>query len=547
MFCPKCGAEVDEGSKFCTECGASLEQAAKIVGEMRSKREVDAEGAAGPEASDAETAADCEDCSSEVVDTSEGSAGELSDAVMKPVGEDAELDKTSQYEESLDEAVPIELEDANGSEPQPAAAAAPATESVQASASAPVSAQSQLEPPKKKEPKAFYIFGIAIGLVAIGLMSWQLFFNKPGGGAVTFGQKDPVVCTVETKITPTDKNGKKLTSYVVELVGENNYTAKAGVTGEGGLSLATFNDAKPGTYTLKVTNKKSQVEYSVPVKIVKKSQAQDVAQTDVTIQVPSPKDNATDSKESGDDTKAGAIQTAAYRAYNLKCQEYLSECGKGTVVEPSNSNALGLTGLCVADLVDFDNDGVEELLTVTCGLDDNAFSATWGTSAANTAYEVNVWAYEDGGLRRAYSGNWVDNSNGGGEFLSLVKRDDKVFIRQMTYGLSADMQAKIAGEQTVATESYSFIGKAKNHFKTMDSAEFAGVWDSGDSKSYCIINGADASEEDLMSLMSKYGDYRTYNLVDFSYEGSSYSESSSLGIKQVQKKTADTLAKLADA
>ena len=488
MFCPKCGAKVDNDSKFCTECGASLADTAKIVAEVREQKEPESE----------------------------------------PDGESTDVGSAS--------TPTCEPEAQAGDGSEVAAQPAPGSEVPQ-----------QVSTPKKKEPKALYVLGIAVGLVVIGVLSWQFFFNKSNGDTAAFGQKSVIVCTVETKITPTDKDGKKIKSYTVELVGDNGYTAKARVNGENGFPLSTFGDAKAGTYALKVTNKKSKVEYSVPVKIVKKSQTQDTAQTEVTIRVPSLKGDANDDKTSGDDEKADATQTAAYRAYNQKCQEFLSKYGKSTVIEPSNSNALGLTGLCVADLVDFDDDGVEELLTVTCGLDDNAFFTTWGTSAANTAYEVNVWAYEDGGLRQAYSGNWVDNSNGAGEFLSLVNRGDQVFIRQMTYGLSADMQAKIAGGQTIATESYSFIGKAKNHFKTMDRAEFAGVWDSGESKSYCTINGTDASEEDLMSLMSKYGDYRTYNLVDFSYEGSSYSESSSLGIKQVQKKTANTLAKLADA
>ena len=306
MFCPKCGAKVDDDSKFCTECGTSLEQAAKIVDEMRSKREADAEGTAtGPETSDAETAAGCEDCSSAAADTPEVSVVEPVDAVEEPASEDTEPDKTSQHEESLDEAAPVELEGAIGSESQldASAAAVPAAESVQASTSASIPAQSQPEAPKKKEPKAFYVFGIVVGLVAIALMSWQLFFNKPAGNTATFGQKDPIVCTVETKISPTDKDGKKLTSYTVELVGENDYTAKAKVTGEGGFSLSTFNDAKPGTYTLKVTNKKSQVEYGVPVKIVKKGQAQETAQPEVTIQVPESKTNGGASGGEGDSRK----------------------------------------------------------------------------------------------------------------------------------------------------------------------------------------------------------------------------------------------------
>ena len=235
MFCPKCGAKVDDDSKFCTECGASLGAATKIVAEVREQRESEAELDDGGLTAD-------ETASSPVCEP-EVQAGDGSEVTTQP---------------------------------------APDSEAPQ-----------QISASKKKEPKALYVLGIAVGLVAIGILSWQLFFNKPGGESATFGQKSAIVCTVETKITPTDKDGKKIKSYTVELVGDNDYAAKAHVDGEDGFPLSTFGDAKAGKYTLKVTDKKSKIEYSTPVKIVKKGKAGSEVKSEVTVQVPN------ESKQSG--------------------------------------------------------------------------------------------------------------------------------------------------------------------------------------------------------------------------------------------------------
>ena len=344
MFCPKCGAKVDGDSKYCTECGASLTEAAKIVNEMCSRRGEEAaptEDAAGSievAASSGEVVPEPNDIAGESVSgiTEESDA----EAVAESADEVPKAGEPSQDEEGFSLCCPPMKQRLSSL----TTCRAKSRGSASSSASAPD--QPQSDSPKKKDYKAFYIFSIIVGLVAIGLMSWQLFFSKPGGGTATFGQKDAVVCTLETRVTPKDKDGKALTSYVVELVGKDGYTAKARVNGDGGFLLDTFNDAKPGTYTLKVTNKKSKVEYSVPVKIVKKTSDNANTQTELTVQVPDEAktdgvENATKKNDGKSDSKKEATVTykSANEAFGAVLDQYRDAAADA--VEYSNSHSQG--------------------------------------------------------------------------------------------------------------------------------------------------------------------------------------------------------------
>ena len=319
MFCPKCGAKVDDDSKFCTECGASLGAAAKIVVEVRGQREP------GSEPDDGGSM----DAEGSPVATSEAETQPSNEMETIARADDAEPLDLSDRERALEQESTEDCGTGRASVPD---STAPESDSA-ASESSPSTVESdsiaselgampeanqaarlqadprpvhgseasqQVSTPKKKDHKALRIIGIAVGLVAIDILSWRLFFNKPNGNTATFGQKSAIVCTVETKITPTDKDGKKIKSYTVELVGENGYTAKARINGENGFPLSTFNDAKAGKYTLKVTNKKSQVEYNVPVRIVKKDKADNKIKSEVTVQVPDEKKQAGSTKAKDD-------------------------------------------------------------------------------------------------------------------------------------------------------------------------------------------------------------------------------------------------------
>lgn len=497
MFCPKCGAKLADNLKFCTECGASLEGAAQVMAEVRERTSADAS-------------------------PSELSGETLADGTM--------------VADAVDEAVEVEPE--FGTDEHVPDNTLQVSESVQTSTTANVA--SKAATPQRKEPKVLYVLGIVVGLIVIGLVSWQLFFSDFGGNFATFGQKESVICALDTKVIPTDQDGNKITSFVAELIDESGRSSKVKVTGESGFSMGKFKDVNEGSYTLKVTNKRTKVEYSIPVKLVSGSHKSE-AETEITIQASAKKPGADARKDNADEEDVDPSQIAAYRAYGQKCHEYLNKYGEARVVE---TYGYALTGFCVADLIDFDNDGNDELLTITCDLDEGASQMDWAGTDSTKPYEVEVWSYVDGGLKRVYEQHWVDFSNGGGEYLTLTEKAGKIFIESNMYAMSDQMKAVCETGDVFSASITTMRGKKGDSFENDISIEYASQDTSDGYESFYLVQGKPASEGEYADVLKSYNQHAIYALFDFSMTRNEYQDSTYLPLQDVQQRTADTLSKL---
>lgn len=497
MFCPKCGAKLADNLKFCTECGASLEGAAQVLDEVREKTRTDG----SPSELSGETLAD---------------GATVTDAVDEAVGVEPEF--------GTDEHVPDNT--------------LQVSESVQTSTTA--NAASQAATPQRKEPKALYVVGIVVGLIVIGIVSWQIFFNGSNANVAMFGQKESVICVLDTKVIPTDPDGNKITSFVAELIDESGRSSKVKVTGESGFSMGKFKDAKEGSYTLKVTNKRTKVEYSIPVKLVGGSHKTE-AETEITVHAPAKKPAEDARKDNADGEDVDPSQIAAYRAYSQKCHEYLNNYGEARVVE---TYGYALTGFCVADLIDFDNDGNDELLTITCDLDEGASQMDWAGTDSTKPYEVEVWSYVDGGLKRVYEQHWVDFSNGGGEYLTLTEKAGKIFIESNMYAMSDQMKAMCETGDVLSASITTMHGKKGDSFENDISIEYASQDTADGYKSFYLVQGKPASEGEYADVLKSYDQHAIYALFDFSMTRNEYQDSTYLSLRDVQQRTVDTLSKL---
>lgn len=179
----------------------------------------------------------------------------------------------------------------------------PVAKPVAAPAPAPVANVSA----QKKDPKALYIVGIIVGLAAIAIFSYLLFFSKSSDDVAHYGQDKAIVVAQESKITPTDAKGEKIKKYSVTLNGDNGYSTNAEVKGDEGFTVSQLPDIKPGKYTLTVKDSKTKVEWSVPVEVVDNSKS-DEAVKDVSLDVPKA-DSADAKADEGDKRTETPLRT----------------------------------------------------------------------------------------------------------------------------------------------------------------------------------------------------------------------------------------------
>lgn len=535
MFCPNCGFELDGDLRYCTECGYALEDAKAVLNSA--SNEVAEEPSVINEAAEEIFASD----ETEKEPSAGAEAGEEKSPVeSEPVADEEDDRPKDDVSSDATPSIPaVRADRPKPSNPvaKPVAAPAPAS-------AANVSAQ-------KKDPKALYIVGIIVGLAAIAIFSYLLFFSKSSDDVAHYGQDKAIVVAQESKITPTDAKGEKIKKYSVTLNGDNGYSTNAEVKGDEGFTVSQLPDIKPGKYTLTVKDSKTKVEWSVPVEVVDNSKS-DEAVKDVSLEVPKA-DSADAKADEGDkkDGNAAADNAAASAAYKQKCQEYLARYGEPQMVEIEDYMSA-LRGFCLADLVDFDNDGVSELVTVVNDMSADDMKSAWdgNIEELQKSYTVEVWSAEDGGIKRIYSQKWLDNSNGGSMYLPLVKDDEQnVLLGKRTYEICDALKAKLSGKQITYGDNWSLFGKKDDSLSLVLNREAWSVSVSGGNLGdYYASNGKEISEKDFNALNS-YTDfnhqYCTYYFVDFSSSSQgSFSDVPVVGCSQMSDRTNSTLKKL---
>ena len=122
-----------------------------------------------------------------------------------------------------------------------------------------------------------------------------------------------------------------------------------------------------------------------------------------------------DLQETAAETEA---DVACFGAYGSICNERLTEYGTGSIgTAQSHSKGKYLSGLSVVRLMDFDADGIEELLLIyMTGFDD-----TWGWSGC---YEI--WTYKNGEATQAIASEEFSSGQSGQQELEYLEQDGKI-------------------------------------------------------------------------------------------------------------------------
>lgn len=454
MFCAKCGNKLSDGARFCVNCGAPV--AARDGADVPVSAQGDAQGGDAPDAT-------------------------VAAPVLVPA------DATS-------DAAPGP--DTVSAEPEAASAAdAPA-------------APADTAAKKKKTP--FIIAAAILVIVIIGVAAFFLLGNK-GAGDIEFGQDTEVELAVTTVIKPSNKDGNLMNSYDAYLINEK---AKGDVSsikttpyhltvkGDQGFKPSDFKDLPNNRYTLVIVDRDSDdadSEQKIPVNYDKENKK---APSEAIIAVPS-KPHKAPAKEDG--------KTDEQKAYGLfldKIKELTDTYGACGSTEWGGSYNLA-TGLCVADLVDFDGDGMNELFVVynTQVVDFNQEACF---DKQKESFKTEVWAYRDGKISRVFDKSVVQGSNGGIMWACVYQKDSNFYL--VTSDAAYEDLGGGAYNETTDTFFHAYDG---SKFKQAASIHSDVDVSSGPADETYTVNGEDASFDEMIDFQSSFSPYLSYDLVSF--------------------------------
>lgn len=459
MYCTRCGAEILEGASFCTSCGAPVTRKPKgdapEPGENAAsgqQRETDAdrvadsvEGAepveAGEVSEQGEPTESAEDNSSDpagsvssvehrkktegsaaaTLESTEADAPDEAAAIVETPGQGQDQGQGQGREQNAADVTSV-AEPAECNQEQEAVTTGAATPYAldQERGSGPSDASAS----KPKNRRPFYLAAIGVGLVLIAVLSYQLFFNRTGGDLVTYGQIEPIYIDSDTTITPKGSDGKELDSYDVTLFNDKGTAASARLSGAGGFSVKHLKKAskvKSGNYTVKIYDRTSKVEYTLPAKFAPKHKK---VLSAVTVEVA--KQEGSDENEDAKSSKGATTSDAVYSLYYQKCQEYLATYGEPSIVAGADGYDA-ITGLACVRLIDFDDDGTDELYLTVCTKSEGYLEES--LTNISDAYSAEVWAYRNGGLKQVYKHAVTENPViAGGRFAPLCQRSDRCIL-----------------------------------------------------------------------------------------------------------------------
>ena len=454
MFCAKCGNKLSDGARFCVNCGAPV--ADRDGADVPVSAQGDARGGDAPDAT-----------------------------VAAPVL--APADATSDVAPGPD-TVSAEPEAASAAD----ASAAPADTAAK----------------KKKTP--FIIAATILVIVIIGVAAFFLLNNK-GASDIQFGQDTEVELAVTTVIKPRGKDGNLMNSYDAYLINEK---AKGDVSsikttpyhltvkGDQGFKPSDFKDLPNNRYTLVIVDHDSDdadSEQKIPVNYDKENKK---APSEAIIAVPS-KPQKAPAKEDG--------KTDEQKAYGLfldKIKELTDTYGACGSTEWGGSYNLA-TGLCVADLVDFDGDGMNELFVVynTQVVDFNQEACF---DKQKESFKTEVWAYRDGKISKVFDKSVVQGSNGGIMWACVYQKDSKFYL--VTFDTAYEDLGDGAYNETTDTFFHAYDG---SKFKQAASTHSDVDVSSGPADETYTVNGEDASFDEMIDFQSSFSPYLSYDLVSF--------------------------------
>lgn len=399
-------------------------------------------------------------------------------------------------------------------------------------------------PQQPQQKKRRWPVFAGLGLVAAGAAVAAILLLTPNANAVeiTSGSQDAVVCTVDTKVLPKKKD-RVIHSYTATLTPKNGGKSyKIKVKGDDGFTIGDFGKVKPGDYSCKIEDTKGNTVQNFNTTVVKKDDAsaekpaesvtvntpkkdddassstdnsndsssttsKDDASDDSTTEddsstssdstsssKPSKSDKKTDkktdtSKDTVDTSAPATIDDATYKAactaYKSKLNSLIKKYGEPELVSTGSSD-YQISGVQFAQLVDFNGDGLEELVTVHSKTKAKSFNKK--TRLSNGDYVLDVWGYNGKKVVNLYSGS-PEASNGGYVFVTF-----KTMI--------GDTGNHVYLPQLVADDTAVLVGDdAEPKYFTYDGTEFKAAegelhGDNFDDQSAFLIKGYSDNLED---------------------------------------------------
>ncbi len=526
MYCTNCGNELRDDAKFCTACGQPVKGAPDA-----------AETAPLPAVEGTEPVAEHSEPEDEPASGTPNDAAEPASeqaAPAEPVDVTVPMPRPTAPSSDADATAAPDDSDADATDTP---ASAPA--SADSAASTDPSAAPAAPKPKKKTP--LVVVGIAAVLVVIALVA---FFALRGAGsdATLFGQDTEIELCVTTVVKPYNKNGEAMRTYDAYLVQRDVDGAASAIDTTPyhvniaeyeDLKLSDFTDLPDGSYTLVIVDHSSGSDVQQEISV---NYGKDNAQAGSEVSISTPADEAADSADETTD------QQKAYALYLSKIREYTDlygACGS------SKLNGWPVaTGLCVADLVDFNADGLEELLLAyNTGMVDGS-DENWMTDQI-AAIKTEVWAYSDGEISKVYDlDDTLDSTNGGMAWLSVYKCGDALELHTFKYaGDSFDDEGNYTDECEIifrAFDGSAFTETQSLYEKFVSPRE-------GDTTDTCIVDGKDVTQEELSAAWDTHKNYVTYSLVEWaSQTGLGVDTGSGYRISQLPDLIAFTTQELKD-
>lgn len=467
MFCTNCGKELKPGAKFCTTCGCPVD--ADDAGETKVVSSPDETSVVSPDTT-----------------TVSGPAAETTVIPEPPAA--------PEHDREADTAAAVASFDDVESASAPAYAAP-----------APVPPAPAGEAPKKKGHGALIIGIVAlVAVLAVGGALYVRLHGLPGSAQTAYTADAPAQVSAKTRVRPKDANGKEMSAYVAYLVSTKGTGDAASIsttpyryegTDDSGFTLEDFGDVEDGDYTLVIVDNSdsgSSARYDVPVHY-----EHDNPKAPESLDPEPPAPSADDTQAAATTTDARTDEQKAADLYLAKCREYIDKYGKPGTCEYQNGTLA--TGLAVAKLIDFNGDGMDELMlcydtTPAPDQQNDAFS-----EQQKDAYAVEVWSYKDGKISKVFDEpDSVSSSNGASLFITMYELDGSPCMS--TWKVEFATGANTTSEDDTFTY-YAFNGTSFDASLTLAS-HYKNPYSDDHSVSY-EVDGKQAGESDYRAASNR--------------------------------------------